>query len=275
MDIRIGKIISQLRTKEGLTQREFADILGVSNGAIGMWETGKRQPDLDMVLKIAEYFHVSADCLLGTNAENSTEIYGVASFAETSIKKWVQKTGYRYDEFADKLGISKSLFIEYINNKKNVPYELLYKISEICGVSTDCLLGRISKSRERDFDNILPFKYNYKIAERIKKLCSNDVSVTPSFLEDLLSLSGDEVHDLIEYGFVPHMDTIIKLSQYFNISADFLLCIIDEQEEKILSAFKKLSNDNKDIIIGEIKKCLKEQRYEDSVAAESRMKEAK
>ena len=43
--MEIGKIISQLRNDKGLNQRELAIHLGVSNGAIGMWETGKRQPD--------------------------------------------------------------------------------------------------------------------------------------------------------------------------------------------------------------------------------------
>lgn len=73
---------------------------------------------------------------------------------------------------------------------------------------------------------------------------------------------------LIEYGFVPHMDTIIKLADYFNVSTDYLLCRIDEQDEKALYSFRQLNEDNKDIIVGEIKKCLKEQRYEESVAAE-------
>ena len=53
--MEIGKIISQLRNDKGLNQRELAIHLGVSNGAIGMWETGKRQPDLETIKKILKH----------------------------------------------------------------------------------------------------------------------------------------------------------------------------------------------------------------------------
>lgn len=65
MEVKIGKTISKLRSNKGLSQRDFASLIGVSNGAVGMWETNKRQPDLEMVLKIADYFNVSTDYLLG------------------------------------------------------------------------------------------------------------------------------------------------------------------------------------------------------------------
>lgn len=54
---------------------------------------------------------------------------------------------------------------------------------------------------------------------------------------------------------------------YFNVSTDYLLCQIDDQSEKVLRSFYQLDEDNKDIIIGKIKECIKEQRYE-SVAAD-------
>lgn len=65
MDVEIGKMISILRTERNLNQRELASLLSVSNGAVGMWETGKRQPDLNTVVKIANFFGVSVDYLLG------------------------------------------------------------------------------------------------------------------------------------------------------------------------------------------------------------------
>ena len=74
--MEIGKIISQLRNDKGLNQRELAIHLGVSNGAIGMWETGKRQPDLETIKKIASFFNVSVDYLLfGKQESPSSENY--------------------------------------------------------------------------------------------------------------------------------------------------------------------------------------------------------
>ncbi len=71
MDTKISKRIAELRIERQLNQRELAEQLGVSNGAIGMWETGKRQPDLDMIIKLASFFSVSIDYLLGYSDQRS------------------------------------------------------------------------------------------------------------------------------------------------------------------------------------------------------------
>ena len=51
--------------------------------------------------------------------------------------------------------------------------------------------------------------------------------------------------------------------------------MIDEKTENALSSFHRLNEDNQDIIVGDMKKYLKEQRYEETVAAETSMREAK
>lgn len=273
----IGTRIKQLRKESGLTQSELGNKLGVIKQTISSWENGVSNPSNESVATMASIFNVSTDYLLG----NDRKITGysvpikTASVADASLKYWVGKTGYGYDEVADKLGISEKELLSYLNNEKDIPYKHLIALSEICDVSTDCLLGITDKSRSRDFDNILPFHYNYDIAERIRKLCREcNIDITSSYLENLLSLSDAEVFYLIEYGFVPHVDTITKLAKEFNVSTDYLLCQIDEQEEKVLKSFHLLNTDNKDIIVGEIKKYLKEQRYENSVAAEEPIRKA-
>ncbi len=67
--MELGNMLAQLRKEKGLNQRDFAKSLGVSNGAIAMWETNKRQPDLDMILKISNYYDVSVDYLLGIDSD--------------------------------------------------------------------------------------------------------------------------------------------------------------------------------------------------------------
>lgn len=59
------KRLKLLRNEKDLKQSELADILGVSNSTIGMYEQGRRYPDLDTLQKIADYFDVSVDYLLG------------------------------------------------------------------------------------------------------------------------------------------------------------------------------------------------------------------
>lgn len=65
-----GIILSKLRIDNHLNQRDLGKELGVSSGAIGMWETNKRFPDLNMLIKIATYFDVTTDYLLGLSPDS-------------------------------------------------------------------------------------------------------------------------------------------------------------------------------------------------------------
>ena len=59
-----GTTLKRLRLENHLSQRQRGDALGVCNQTVSFWESGSREPDLDMVRKIAEYFDVSCDYLL-------------------------------------------------------------------------------------------------------------------------------------------------------------------------------------------------------------------
>lgn len=82
----LGERIKFQRTRMGLTQMSFAKAFQVSNGAIAMWETNKRQPDNDTLLRLADFFGVSVDYLLGRNeTKNPPNVYdvdGLISFEE-------------------------------------------------------------------------------------------------------------------------------------------------------------------------------------------------
>ena len=58
-------LLKELREKAGLTQGRIAEILDTPVRTYGSWERGERQPDFDTLIKIADYYHVSTDYLLG------------------------------------------------------------------------------------------------------------------------------------------------------------------------------------------------------------------
>lgn len=61
----IGQIIKDLRRSKKLSQTEFAKIVGVSQTTVTAWETGKAEPSSSAITRIADYFDVSTDYLLG------------------------------------------------------------------------------------------------------------------------------------------------------------------------------------------------------------------
>ena len=60
-----GERLKQMRTEKNIGQNQLAKELGLSNASISYWETGKQLPTIEAVYKIAVYFDVSADYLLG------------------------------------------------------------------------------------------------------------------------------------------------------------------------------------------------------------------
>ena len=59
-----GKTIVQLRKEKGLTQKELADKLNVSDKAVSRWETGKNYPDIETLQRLAVVLEVSVNGLL-------------------------------------------------------------------------------------------------------------------------------------------------------------------------------------------------------------------
>ncbi|MDE7349313.1 MAG: helix-turn-helix domain-containing protein [Clostridia bacterium] len=60
-----GKTLKQLRIEQGLSQRLLGEKLGFCNQTVSFWESGQREPDLDSLVKISNFFDVSIDFLLG------------------------------------------------------------------------------------------------------------------------------------------------------------------------------------------------------------------
>ena len=60
--------LKELRAKRDMSQAELAEILGVTQQAVGRWEKELNMPDIETLNKIADYFHVTTDELLGRDA---------------------------------------------------------------------------------------------------------------------------------------------------------------------------------------------------------------
>lgn len=75
MKINIGNKIKALRKKQGITQEQLAERIGVSFQAVSKWENRIAFPDITLVPVIAQYFGVSTDELLSYDSiEKENEI---------------------------------------------------------------------------------------------------------------------------------------------------------------------------------------------------------
>ena len=63
-NVQTGKLIAELRKKQGLTQQQLADKLNLSNKTISKWESGSGSPDISNLPVLADALEISVDELL-------------------------------------------------------------------------------------------------------------------------------------------------------------------------------------------------------------------
>ena len=71
--LRIGEALKNLRESSNLKQAELAEKIDISRGSVGNYENGTRTLNAESLLKIADFFQVSADFILGRSAGKSNE----------------------------------------------------------------------------------------------------------------------------------------------------------------------------------------------------------
>jgi len=71
--------VKELRNSLGINQVEFGKRINVSKQCVSNWESGYIQPSIDMLIKIAQTFSVSADYLLGLNDKPTLDVDGLTS----------------------------------------------------------------------------------------------------------------------------------------------------------------------------------------------------
>lgn len=67
----LGDKLRELRKKNHVTQAKLANYLNLDASSVAKYESGKVTPSPDILLKIAQYFDVSVDYLLGKDSDSS------------------------------------------------------------------------------------------------------------------------------------------------------------------------------------------------------------
>lgn len=116
----LGDRLRDLRNEINLEQKELAKYLNVHKGTISNWENNKRSPDKEMLSKIASYFNVTTDYLLGRTDErcliiDEPEISLHEQYAN-KIAKILESEGLEYTEDTIPEIINFSKYI--LSNKK-------------------------------------------------------------------------------------------------------------------------------------------------------------
>lgn len=112
-----SRTLSLLRQEKGLSQRKTAAALGISQALLSHYENGIREPGLSFVVKACDFYHVSADYLLGRTLSRDGAIIGADDLYDSTAEKGTLKGS-----------IMATLQKKLVVNTANVLFDLLGKL---------------------------------------------------------------------------------------------------------------------------------------------------
>lgn len=114
--MNVGVRIAELRNNAHMSQFQLAKVLKIGTSTLGMYETGKREPSPKVLKRIADYFDVSTDFLLGrnTNKAKADEVHNMSvDEALGTIMSFDGKPVTDHDK-----KVMKDLLESYLRNKE-------------------------------------------------------------------------------------------------------------------------------------------------------------
>lgn len=81
--VDVGKKLKNLRLQSGLTQKQLAERMGVTTSVISYYELDERCPSPEVLIRLANIFHVSTDYLLGID---NMKVLNISELNEEEVK---------------------------------------------------------------------------------------------------------------------------------------------------------------------------------------------
>lgn len=200
--MKYSEILKDLRTEQGLTQKELSKKIGITASAIGFLENGQREPMASTLLAYANYFGVSIDYLMGREDNNSYyKIFQEENFSPSfpnKIKFLREKNGLTQSALAHAINTSQRNISRWEKGEIEMGANFAITLARYFNVSVEYLLGMSDESAENDFSVL----HNRK---------TTDINIPSEILQNpLLPLSDKEINLLKEFRrMLPEMQDLV------------------------------------------------------------------
>lgn len=92
----IGDNLARLRKNKGISMRKLSDDTGISYGSYTGYEYGRREPNREVIVKLAEYFGTTTDEILGIEKDSPAET-AEEPITMDELIQFLQKLGFLKD----------------------------------------------------------------------------------------------------------------------------------------------------------------------------------
>lgn len=114
MQLDLGSRIRTLRHRDGRTQEELANALGVTSQAVSRWESGGSYPDMNLIPSIANYFGITIDELFGYENQREQKIDRLA----TQIRQMIRQNNGIDTNLSACIATARNALVEFPGNEK-------------------------------------------------------------------------------------------------------------------------------------------------------------
>ena len=114
----IGENIKKIRVDAGLTQKELGERLGITSQSIAQWETGRREPKYQSMVKIADALNVPVSSLYGISEDNQYKQDAINQALDLSVQDDGRIDTKAFSENLDyEYGVMSDADIAYVNGE--------------------------------------------------------------------------------------------------------------------------------------------------------------
>ena len=152
-----SRIITLLRKERGITQKQVAMDLGISQALLSHYEKGLRECGLDFLVRLCDYYNVSSDYLLGRTADRTGTVISVEDLPADNSTKDSRFTGSVLPTMNKRL-IFSSLNILYDKLAQCGNKELTTKVSDYIAMSIYKVFRIIYSSNKNNTQNLFDIK---------------------------------------------------------------------------------------------------------------------
>lgn len=169
----IGEKIKELRTESGATQLQLGEYAGCSSQVISNIERGYTRPSAQVLNKIAEFFHVPSDYLLGKSKSQwlALDPDTTMPYIGTRVSDLLNQAGISTETFADTVEVTPEETADILNGSITPNIGTLARISRFLNTSMDFLIGIVPYptivSSEDEEDIILYYRRMSKSGRRL------------------------------------------------------------------------------------------------------------
>ena len=232
----LGSNLRKCRESKGITQKDMADILEISKSNISKYESDDVEPNIETLVKYADYFRVSIDYLLDRGYYNATAVATLLGYEgndesavtfSNKLANQIDFSGSKIGDLATALGLPEKTILDWLTDKDDSYVNYYKSLSEFFQVSERYWTSpnAISPGIEPNMDEylLILMKRDYAASKILNSA----------------------------YG---------RLEDYF----PGITVVTDPEEAALIADYRKMNRDSRDILKGKQKEVLRTQKYEEA-----------